>query len=110
MASPRPVPPYLRLREGVNLTESPEEKFLLVIGDANTGVGDGESEYTLSDGCSTIGCDFYLNLSPIGELDGVAGEVDEDLPQPHLVSDHRIRHIPPPLKGRYRVPCGALRE
>ena len=37
--------------------------------------------------------DAHRHLPPGGELDGVADQVDEDLPQPHLVADHRIRHL-----------------
>ena len=41
----------------------------------------------------STGGDSHHHLSPLGELDGVADEVEEDLPQPQFVSDNRFRRL-----------------
>ena len=85
MARPRPVLPGC-LAPALGLHEGLEDRVQFVLGDAGPGV-------------------FHLNLQvavhhvrpqrhrPLsGELDGVAQQVDEDLPQLALVGTHEPRH------------------
>jgi hypothetical protein len=46
------------------------------------------------------------HLAALGELDGVAGEVEEHLPQPPRIATHRRRHSRPD-QGRPLQPLGA---
>ena len=93
MASPRPVPPYLRVVELSACANASKISSLLVGRDADAGVADGEVQRAprrrLRLRSST--CDDDLAL--LGELDGVADQVDEDLPQPAGVADQRVGHV-----------------
>jgi hypothetical protein len=72
---------------GVGLREFLEEAAELLLGHADTGVGDGEIDPMLA------GLLHARNAEPhravLGELAGVAKQVEEDLAQPHIVGVDR---------------------
>ena len=89
---------------GVGLLEGVEDRGLPVLGDANPGVGDGEPQ---PDGAAgrVAGRAFGQlhiehDLALLGELDRVADEVDDDLPQPAGVALHDLRHLQVDVAGQ----------
>ena len=65
---------------GVGLGERHEEAGDLFLGHADAGITDGKAEVGLSgDGMRAL--DIEDDLAVLGELDGVANEVEEDLPE-----------------------------
>ena len=85
IASPRPVPPYCRRRRGVDLAEALEEPVLLVEGDADAGVADGEAEGLRP--WAAVLVDIEVDAARRRELDGVVEEVQQHLPDARLVAD-----------------------
>ena len=86
------VPPR---RRGVLLLERPEDPLLLVPGDADAGVAHGEPQADLALGCRpSPATSTRTTTSPgVGELDGVAHQVEQDLPQPAGVADQGVGHL-----------------
>jgi len=106
IVKPRPVPPYLRRRGSVLLLEGPEDSHLLVgagwpmpVSRTASARLTSPSPLPLSPrgggegvrGCGVAG-DFHAHdyLAVVGELDGVAHQVEQDLPQPADVADQGI--------------------
>ena len=67
---------------------------MLVPGDAHAGVAHGEPQADLALGCGRAG-DLHAHdhLPGVGELDGVAHQVEQDLPQPAGVADQGVGHL-----------------
>ena len=96
MVRPRPVPSYLPRGRGVLLLEGPEDALLLVPRDADAGVAHREPEADLlRRRRKGAAIDFHadVHLSFLGELDGVAHEVEQHLPQPARVADQGVGHV-----------------
>ena len=90
MASPRPVPPYLRVMEVSAWVKGSKISAELVGSDPHTGVRDLETDDRVGAG-GLVGGDPNGDLTGLGELDGVAGEVGEHLAQAVRVADHHRR-------------------
>ena len=80
IASPRPVPPYLRVVEVVRLGERREQCRDLVRPYPDSGIGDGETKGCLAI-CFAQKLRLERHLAPFGELDGIAGEIGQHLAQ-----------------------------
>src|SRR6516225_5881695 len=52
--------------------------------------------------CSMFQSHFDHYLAALGEFDGVAHEIYQDLPQPNRIPDHRIRHVGLHLVSQFR--------
>ena len=94
MVRPRPVPPYLRVVEVSSCSKARKIALLLVRRDADAGVAHGEAQADLALGRGLAG-DFHAHdhLALLGELDGVAHQVEQDLPQPAGVADQGVGHV-----------------
>src|SRR5580700_10080604 len=73
---------------GVLLLEGPEDALLLLLRDADASVAHGEAQPHLALGCE-VAVDFHPHddLPFVGELEGIAYQVEQDLPQPARVAD-----------------------
>ena len=76
----------------VRLGEGLEELLLLVGGDADARVADGEVQADLLLG-PRLHIDAKHDLAPLGELDGVAHQVDDDLAEAVGVAREGIGHV-----------------
>ncbi len=47
--------------------------------------------------------DEHHHFAALGELDGVADQIDEDLPQANRVADHEIRHVRRDVAGQLQI-------
>ena len=77
----------------VHLAEYSEQEVLLVVGYADTGIGNGEGDFLLAARCAAARCYAYLHLTFFGELDRIAGQIRQHLVEPCLVADQSLRHI-----------------
>ena len=85
MVSPSPVPPYLRVVEGVGLVKGLEQPGPLLRGQAYSGVPHAEAgRNAFFIGLDKLGLDHYLPF--FGELDRIVGQVDQDLAQPQGIA------------------------
>ena len=73
-------------RRPVGLAEGFEDRLLLVLGDADAGVGDREVEHRAAV-VPRVFADRHEHVTRLGELDGVADQIGDDLLQPHRVAD-----------------------
>ena len=73
-------------RRAVGLAEGFEDRRLLVGGDADAGVRDDEMQPRLPPSVAVHG-DADDHVAALGELDGVADEIDEDLAEADGVAD-----------------------
>ncbi len=73
----------------VALLELSEHPFLLLGRDADAGVADQEPDVVAARATLDQDADAAL----FGELDRVAGEVQQHLPQPRRIAQHAARHI-----------------
>ena len=89
MASPSPVPPYRRVVDLVDLAERLEQEGVVFGGDADPGVADLNRAPRAGSGpaagAAALGPDGHLHRRPVRELDRVADQVDQHLPQPGVV-------------------------
>ena len=84
-----------------------EDRFCFVGGNADAGVGDGEMQADARSSAHPSTRHGDDDFAALGELDGVADQIDEDLPQPAGVADHRSsgppgrcgRPVPVPFRG-----------
>src|SRR5689334_19572038 len=76
---PEPGPAILARRRAVALREGAEDRRLLVERNADAGVGDAEAERGAVVLAQARPFDADDDLAVIGELDGVAHQVDEHL-------------------------------
>ena len=88
MAGPRPVPPNLRVVDE-SACEKDWNRRHMTWGDANSGVADSELDLVLS--LAFLYGQHYLAL--IGELDGIAEQVDHDLAQAGDIAADTGRNI-----------------
>ena len=93
---PKPVPPYLARCRSVLLLELPKDPLLLVRRDADPGVAHREPDPFLAVRRGAVG-EFHAddNFAPLGEFNGVADQVQEDLSQPGRVADQDVWHVRP---------------
>ena len=75
----------------VHLAEGLEEQVPLVGRDADAAVPDAEQDLVPPLAPPLPGPGFYLHRPPVGELDGVADQVDEHLAQTDRVAQHLVR-------------------
>ena len=92
IARPRPVPPYLRVVEPSAWANGSKIARCLS-GDADAGVANREVQHGAPVGLRSRSFDAQDHLAALGELDGVADQVDEDLAQPARVADQRRRDV-----------------
>ncbi len=84
-------PPVLARERAVGLGERGEKLGLLRLGNADSGVLDFEAELHLSLG-DRLGLDSNDDVAVLGELDGVAHDVGEDLAQAVPIADREVGH------------------
>ena len=79
-------------RRGVGLDERPEDLPALVLGNADARVAHRAAEQHLV--VAPLGHrDLDADLARVGELDGVAHQVEQDLTQSSRIADERRRHV-----------------
>ena len=97
-------------REVVGLGERLEDHVLLVGGDADARIGDRELDLDKIV-CHLAKRDAHVNASVLGELDGVAAEIDEDLLEAGRVADEAIRDVRRDHRRQLQpLPLGLARE
>ena len=74
-------------RPVVGLLEFEKNARLRLRRDPDPGVAHGEADFLRPD----AGLDDHRDAAGVGELDGVAGEIEQHLPQPCGVADHPLR-------------------
>ena len=84
IASPRPVPPYLRVGGGIGLGEFLEQPVYLLFGHTNAGVGDGNREPIAA--IEPLRLRGNGDVAVFGKLVGIARQVQHRLPESDLVS------------------------
>jgi len=100
MASPRPVPPYLRVVEASACSKAWNSRCLASGVIADAGVRDRElHQQVVAVVFKEQGAQH--DTTCVGELDGIAGEVKQGLAQPHRI---------PAQPGRHRVAVDLDRE
>ena len=105
IARPRPVPSYFLVEEPSTWTNGSKISCDFG-GDANAGVPDGEVQIAKRYAWNGIGAavavherdfrgGFYLDGDGAAhrELDGVADQVDKDLPEPVRIAEHLVGYI-----------------
>ena len=104
------MPPYARVLEPSAWEKASKISFCFFGRDADSSVEDREAEQDpfIARG---VHPHAHHDLAGLGELDGVADEVDKDLAQPPRVSFHRLGNfgglLPPPreLRGQPASPA-----
>ena len=100
MASPSPVPPYLRVVDASAWTNSWNSLPICSRRHADAGVGDRD-RHPFAARPRVARFDANRDRAVLGELAGVAREIEQRLPDPHLVGAHRCR-----CRRRSRRPPG----
>ncbi len=91
MASPSPVPPYLRVVEASAWLNFWKRLADALGGKADARVAHGEGQ--LGRVAVTAAVTRQHDFAALGELDGVGEQVEQDLPQPRHVAAHGRRHV-----------------
>ena len=106
IARPRPVPPYLRVVE-----PSAWMNGLKIAACCSCGtpmpVSDTLNRSTASTVCLRLGFDGQHHLAVLGELDGVADEIRDDLAQAAGVAHQRGRHVGLDVADQFQSFAGA---
>src|SRR5262249_12689648 len=89
-------------RGRVRLFERFEHSCLLFLGDADAGIGDRESQHDVTGG-ERLGADVHDGFARGGKLDGVAHQVDNDLPEAARVAEQVIGNIRPNVTGDFQA-------
>ena len=76
----------------VHLGEGLENRREFVGGDADAGIGNGQGQAHPARFRIRHGAGFHPNLAGVGELDGIAHEVEQDLADAALVSHEPVRN------------------
>ena len=97
---PRPVPPYCRVVEPSACSNGSKIGPLLLGGMPMPVSRDGEVQADLVRRSRPFTLDVDHDLAALGELDRVADQVDEDLPQPARVADEGVGHVGGDLAGQ----------
>ena len=84
---PEPGPAVGPRGRGILLQEGLEEPFHAVGRNARAAVGDGEAQSVL---LALAAGHLQQHLTPVGELDRVAEEIDQDLTQTRHITDHDL--------------------
>ena len=94
----------------VDLRIGGEDPGLLLLGQADAGVGHLEMEE--GSGAGRLPApDPHDDFTRVGELDRVAEQVDEDLPEPAWIADRVVRNIRPDVEDQLDAfVCSRLRE
>ena len=82
----------------VGLHEALEQLVAHLLGDADPGIGDTEAQFARPR--RTAGGHLDAHAAGIGELDRIADEIDQDLPQPRRVGHDMFRHAPGDIEGK----------
>ena len=102
MESPRPVPPKSASHRGVGLREGLEE--MVLGGGRDTDSRVSHSEFQMGVIVVRQGAKTHFNFATLGELNGIAGQIEQDLLHAHPVARHRIRRF----IGHAAVECQPL--
>src|SRR5208283_3630881 len=89
----------------VFLRETLKNSIHLALGNPDAGVGNGEAEATWP-AVFRIGLDTYLDPAMFGELDGVAEQIDDHLPQSVWVADEENRNAARNAPPQEEAFCG----
>ena len=108
MANPRPDPAVAPHGGGIGLAESLEEPRQLLRGDADSRIDHGELDHGPAGACRKHAQD-HADAALFRELDRVANEVDEDLPQTHRVGLDRAGQRPLRFHGERQSLGGSRR-
>ncbi len=92
MASPKPVPPYFRVVELSDWMNGSKISCCFDGRDADAGIANREPDADLFV-VSTLNGHQQHHFAALGELDGVADQVDEHLPQPAGVAHQHLGHV-----------------
>ena len=79
-------------RRTVRLRECFENRVLFFDWNADACVCDGKVQMALTVGRRLID-HLHDDFSPLGKLDRVIGEIDEDLAEAHRIADQMVRHV-----------------
>ena len=94
IARPSPLPPYLRVVEESACENRRKYTSGSVSGDSDPGVFHRKMKPAPSGRSIGVLLDRYQSTPPlIGELDRVADEVDQDLPQPQWIAHQVTRNL-----------------
>ena len=85
---PQPGAPKAPARRVIDLRKRPKQPIDAIGRNANTGVLHRKPQRL-----PTPAGDIQPHLTLIGELDGIVGQIEQHLPQPHRIPDHPIGHI-----------------
>ena len=100
IARPSPVPPYFRVIERSACSKASKITCCFSGGMPIPVSETAKRELRLVLAAS-LGLHMKHNFSLLGELDGVANEVEDDLAQPGRISHQRIGHIGPDVAGEF---------
>ena len=75
------------------LDERFENRVQFVLRNAHAGVLNLDDERDVAAGLLFFPSDAHFDAAFVGELDRVADEIDQNLPQPDAVNQHRVRKI-----------------
>ena len=95
-------------RRGIGLAERLENLRLLFGRDADAGVAHGNVQAELPVGVDKFWLDVNDDFPAAGELNGVADEVDNDLPQSTGVADQFVGHVRRNTHGQLQALCRPL--
>jgi hypothetical protein len=90
ISSPRPVPPHPAFARGVGLKETAEQLLHGLRVHAHPGIGHRDDQRLR---VVLRAPNAHRDLALVGELDGVAEQVEQNLPHPRLVAVHPVRHV-----------------
>ena len=82
------MPPYLRVVKESAWLKALKICALRLLRDADAGIGHLEAQLPVL----VERLDAHHDLAGLGELDGIARQIDEHLPQPHRIAAHGGRH------------------
>ena len=89
----------------VGLGEGLEHFRLLLARDSHARIGDRDAEVCVTVGRRgsrfRLGRHFHDDFAPLGELDGVANEVDDHLPEPAWIADQPVGNLGRHAAGQF---------
>ena len=104
IANPRPVPPKRRLAEPSTWENGSEQQAHLLLGHADARIGHVEYQLAVTLGIR-VQPHHDLDAADLGELDGIADEVDQDLPQADRIGRDPLGNVSPDLKRQRQSLC-----
>ena len=98
IARPSPVPPYRRVVDPSACVNASKTAALTIGRDADARVGDREVQHASDLGVRSAR-DAHSDAPVLGELDRVADEIRQHLPQPRPVADDAVGHAARDVAG-----------